>query len=154
MKIFQYAHSDQNFPKTVGGSCRTPIVYKEKWIYPEAPIPQNSQTLSNNSSATANELFQSVFDHFVGGALKGLKIKTFQTKWSELKWFLYSPNTFSQTNCMDFSRRNECVILASWKVHRHKKFRVTFLNMYGRTCPVRCVIAQNCKRSHANTWWS
>ena len=35
------------------------------------PTPQNSQTHSNNSSATANELFE-FFDYFVGLALKGL----------------------------------------------------------------------------------
>ena len=39
----------------------------------QAPIPQNCQTHSNNSSATACVLDQqSVFDHFLGLALKGL----------------------------------------------------------------------------------
>ena len=42
----------------------------------QAPIPQNGQTPSNNSSATADELLPtnclSVFDHFVKLAFKGL----------------------------------------------------------------------------------
>ena len=39
----------------------------------QAPTPQNGQTHSNNSSATADELFLSVLNHFMGLALKGLK---------------------------------------------------------------------------------
>ena len=37
-----------------------------------AQTPQNGQTHSNNSSATADENCLSVFDHFVSLALKGL----------------------------------------------------------------------------------
>ena len=40
-----------------------------------ASTPQNSQTHSNNLLLVANELFVSVFDHFVGLALKRLSIK-------------------------------------------------------------------------------
>ena len=38
----------------------------------QVPTPQNGQIHSNNSSATAGELF-GVFDHFMGLALKGLR---------------------------------------------------------------------------------
>ena len=37
------------------------------------PAPHNGQTYSINSSTVLDELFLSVFDHFVGLALKGLK---------------------------------------------------------------------------------
>ena len=39
-----------------------------------APTPQNGETHSNNSSAFADKLFLSLFDLFVGLALKALKI--------------------------------------------------------------------------------
>ena len=39
----------------------------------QAPTPQNGQTDSSNSLATPDELFMSVFDHFVGMALRVLK---------------------------------------------------------------------------------
>ena len=43
----------------------------------KTPTPQNGQTHSNNSSAVGDELFEC--DHFVGLALKGLKLTLFFT---------------------------------------------------------------------------
>ena len=38
----------------------------------ETPTPQNGKTHSNNSSTTADKLFDCVFDHLVRWAFKGL----------------------------------------------------------------------------------
>ena len=58
------------------------------------PTPQNSQTHSKNSLTTADELFLSVVDHFLGLAFQGLKEKKL------------SPTTKKNVeNCLNYTTR-------------------------------------------------
>ena len=69
----------------------------------KAPTPQNDQTHSNNSSATADK-FLSVFDHFVTLALKGLMYN---------QWTLLFEETM-------FRSQDICIFLHFWWMYKFK----------------------------------